>query len=219
MGGYILGHSHKGRAFLPSIHGKFANILLIPIFTQLVLGIYLKLHIHEKSIRPYFVVAHGVIGKTYPILAWTQMLFGIIAFRGYCHRGALGQAPARRCLRHALTLLNSGQCLAHYIMGSGFVAYAIILTITLLVGEQWMRRSGKSPELFDSSVITIWVRPFEYQQYNFTKTLLFDKGIGELRDWDVVEYIDWSCSSQYLYRTPRGCLVCERHATHVRVFP
>jgi hypothetical protein len=98
VGGYILGHSHKGRAFLPSAHEKFANILFIPIVTQLVLGIYLKLHIHEKSVRPYFVVAHGVIGKTYPVLAWTQMLFGIIAFRGYCRGGALGQAATRRYL-------------------------------------------------------------------------------------------------------------------------
>ena len=94
VGGYILGHSHKGRAFLPSAHEKFANLLLIPIFTQLVLGIYLKLHIHEKSVRPYFVVAHGIIGKTYPILAWTQMLFGVIAFRGYCRGGTLGQSVA-----------------------------------------------------------------------------------------------------------------------------
>lgn len=92
VAGYILGHSHKGRAFPPSAHGKFANFLVIPIISQLVLGIYLKLHIHEKSVRPYFVVAHGIIGKIYPILAWTQMLFGIIAFRGYCRGGALGQS-------------------------------------------------------------------------------------------------------------------------------
>jgi hypothetical protein len=84
-------------------------------------------------------------------------------------------------LRYVFTL-NSGQCLAHYIMGSGFVAYAIIMTITFLAGEQWMRRSGRSPELFDSSVITIWVRPLECHQRDFIKILLFDKGIGELRD-------------------------------------
>lgn len=66
-------------------------------------------------------------------------------------------------------------------MGSGFVAYAIIMTIIMLVGEQWMRRSGRSPEFFDSSVITIWVRPLECHQCNFIKILLFDKGIGELR--------------------------------------
>ncbi|KAF8956933.1 hypothetical protein BDZ97DRAFT_141459 [Flammula alnicola] len=137
VGGYILGHSHKGRSFLHSFHGTFANILIIPILAQFVVGIYLKLHIHEKSIRPYIVVVHGIIGKAYPILGWSQMLFGVIAFRGYCNE-------------------DLAQCLAHYIMGSAFIAYAIMMTIILLVGEQWVRRSGRSPEFFDSSVITLW---------------------------------------------------------------
>jgi hypothetical protein len=35
-------------------------------------------------------------------------------------------------------------------MGSGFIAYATIMTIILLVGEQWVRRSGRSPEWWDS---------------------------------------------------------------------
>ena len=96
--GYLLGHSHKGRAFLPSIHGTFAKVLYFPIAAQLVLGIYLKLHIHEKTLRPWAVLAHGIVGKAYPIIGWTQMLFGAIAFRGYCRGG------------------NLGQCLAHYIM-------------------------------------------------------------------------------------------------------
>ena len=61
-------------------------------------------------------------------------------------------------------------------MGSGFVAYATIMTIIMLVGEQWVRRSGRSPEWWDSwcvvlslyllqplissstRVITLWVR-------------------------------------------------------------
>lgn len=90
FGGYILGHSHKGRVFPPSAHGKFANVMVIPILTQLVVGIYLKLHIHEKTIRPYFVVVHGLLGRSYPILGWTQMLFGAIVFTGYCRGGHLG---------------------------------------------------------------------------------------------------------------------------------
>ena len=96
--GYVLGHSHGGRAFLAGAHGKLANILFAPIALQLALGIYLKLHIHEETIRPWAVRAHGVVGKAYPILGWVQMLFGAIAFRGYCRGG------------------NLGQCLAHYIM-------------------------------------------------------------------------------------------------------
>ncbi|KAF8639101.1 hypothetical protein AX17_001744 [Amanita inopinata Kibby_2008] len=138
LGGYILGHSHKGRAFPRSAHGIFASILFIPILAQLVLGVYLKLHIHEKSIRPYAVVAHGIMGKMYPILGWVQMLFGAVTLGGFCRGGHLGQ------------------CLAHYIMGSGFIAYGTIMAILLLAGEAWIRRSGRSPEWWDSWVIMLW---------------------------------------------------------------
>jgi Domain of unknown function (DUF2427) len=96
--GYILGHAHKGRMFPASVHGTFASILFLPMAAQLLLGIYLKMHIHEQSFRPWAVRVHGIVGKSYPILAWTQMLFGAITFRGYCRGGHLGQ------------------CLAHYIM-------------------------------------------------------------------------------------------------------
>ena len=98
IGGYFLGHMHGGRKFLKSAHGTFANVVIMFIVAQLTLGIYLKLHIHERSIRPYAVVLHGIIGKAYPIIGWTQMLFGAIAYMGYCRGGHLGQ------------------CLAHYIM-------------------------------------------------------------------------------------------------------
>lgn len=118
--------------FPETAHGKFASILFVPIVLQLALGIYLKLHIHEETIRPWAVRAHGVVGKIYPILGWVQMLFGAITLRGYCTGGALGQ------------------CLAHYIMGGGFIAYGIIMAIMLLVGEAWVRRSGRSPEWWDS---------------------------------------------------------------------
>lgn len=84
FGGYVLGHSHKGRQFPPGAHSTLASILVIPILAQLVIGIYLKLHIHERGIRPYVVKMHSVLGKSYPILAWTQMLFGAVALQGYC---------------------------------------------------------------------------------------------------------------------------------------
>lgn len=32
------------------------------------------------------------------------------------------------------------------------------MAILLLVGESWVRRSGRSPEWWDSWVITLWVR-------------------------------------------------------------
>lgn len=89
---------HGGRQFLRSAHGTFANIVMTIVAAQLALGIYLKLHIHERSIRPYVVVLHGIVGRAYPVIGWTQMLFGAIAYMGYCRGGHLGQ------------------CLAHYIM-------------------------------------------------------------------------------------------------------
>ncbi|OBZ73721.1 Protein YTP1 [Grifola frondosa] len=136
--GYVLGHAHRGRAFLAGAHGMMASILFAPIALQLLLGIYLKLHIHEETIRPWAVRMHGVWGRRIRSLAGRKWLFGAIAFRGYC-RGD-----------------NLGQCLAHYIMGSGFIAYAVIMAILLLVGESWVRRSGRSPEWWDSWVIMLW---------------------------------------------------------------
>lgn len=41
-------------------------------------------------------------------------------------------------------------------MGSSFIAYGIIMTIMLLVGQAWLRRTGRSQEFFDSLVITLW---------------------------------------------------------------
>lgn len=41
-------------------------------------------------------------------------------------------------------------------MGSSFIAYGIILTIMLLLGQQWLTRRNKSQEFYDSTVITIW---------------------------------------------------------------
>lgn len=34
------------------------------------------------------------------------------------------------------------------------------MSIMLLVGEGWVRRKGRSPEFYDSLVITIWVCPY-----------------------------------------------------------
>jgi len=41
-------------------------------------------------------------------------------------------------------------------MGSAFIAYGIILVILLLVGQAWLRRTGRSQEFFDSLVIAAW---------------------------------------------------------------
>ncbi|KAF8549382.1 hypothetical protein OG21DRAFT_1515265, partial [Imleria badia] len=136
--GIILGHAHGGRQFPHSLHGSLGSWLLVPIFAQLTLGIYLKLHIHERSLRPYAVRVHGILGRAWPILGWVQGLFGVIVLKGLC--GEVG----------------AGQCAAHYIMGSAFIGYGIIMALLLVAGENWVRQSGRSPEWWDSWVIMLW---------------------------------------------------------------
>ena len=138
---YFLGHKHRGRQFAPNVHAAFANTLSFMLAAQIMLGIYLKFHfekgIHGR-IRRYFVLGHGILGKVMPVVSWVQMLFGGITALGYCREDHLGQ------------------CLAHFIMGSAFIGYGIILTILLLVGQLWLRRTGRSQEFFDSMIIAAW---------------------------------------------------------------
>lgn len=126
---------------------------MIPLAAQFTIGVYLKLHIHEASIRPYVVVVHGVIGKAWPILGWVQMLFGALTIGGYCFGD------------------NLGQCLAHYIMGSGFIAYGILYAVALFYGSAWLRRQGHSQEWYDSWVIMLWgiVNSFTEHRGSLTK--------------------------------------------------
>lgn len=114
---------------------------MLMLIIQIVFGVYLKLHLSKGihgRIRRYIVIAHGVVGKAMPVVSWAQMLFGGIAALGFCRDDHLGQ------------------CLAHFIMGSAFIAYGIIMTLLLLVGQFWLRRTGRSQEFFDSLVIAAW---------------------------------------------------------------
>ncbi|KAF2272293.1 uncharacterized protein EI97DRAFT_437048 [Westerdykella ornata] len=138
---YFLGHAHKGRQFAPNMHAKFASAMMLVLLSQVGLGIYLKLHLERGfngRIRPYIVKAHGIVGKIMPVLIWTQFVFGGFAALGFCFGD------------------HTGQCLAHFIMGGAFIAYGVILTILLLVGQLWLRRTGRSQEFFDSLVIAAW---------------------------------------------------------------
>jgi hypothetical protein len=69
----------------------------------------------------------------------TEMLMGVATALNFCRGGELGQ------------------CLAHYIMGSAFIAYAVLLVIMLNFGGNWLQRMGCSQEILDSTVIMIWV--------------------------------------------------------------
>lgn len=150
---YFLGHMHKGRQFAtPHVHAYFANVVVLMLIVQVGLGAGLKLHLENKSGwigrvfggkgglwgRRVIVLVHGLVGKTFPVVSWAQMLFGGIVAMGYCRGDHLGQ------------------CLAHFIMGSAFIGYGMVMTILLLVGQAWLRRTGKSQEFFDSAVIALW---------------------------------------------------------------
>lgn len=139
--GYFLGHAHGGRQFAPNVHASFASYLMLMLVVQVVLGAYLRLHLEKgfhARIRRYVITTHGVVGKALPVASWVQMLFGGITALGFCRGDHLGQ------------------CLAHFIMGSAFIGYGIILTILLLVGQLWLKRTGRSQEFFDSLLIAAW---------------------------------------------------------------
>jgi hypothetical protein len=139
--GYFLGHKHRGRQFAENIHAKFVPYMMLMLIAQIAMGIYLKLHlekgIHGK-IRKFVVMGHGFVGKAMPIATWVQFVFGGFTALGFCRAD------------------HTGQCLAHFIMGSAFIAYGVLLIILLLVGQLWLKRTGRSQEFFDSSVIAAW---------------------------------------------------------------
>lgn len=133
---------HEGRQFRPdNVHAHFGDFIFFHMVAQIAVGIYLKLHfekgIHAR-IRPWIRILHGISGKAFPVVVWVQLLFGGITAQGFCQGDHLGQ------------------CLAHFIMGSAFIAYGILMTLTLLVGQLWLRRTGRSQEFFDSVVIAAW---------------------------------------------------------------
>jgi len=39
---------------------------------QTACGIFLKLHIMEKTVRPWIVRVHGILGKFFPVIGWTR---------------------------------------------------------------------------------------------------------------------------------------------------
>ncbi|KAF1839018.1 hypothetical protein BDW02DRAFT_564357 [Decorospora gaudefroyi] len=139
--GYFLGHKHRGRQFTENIHANFVPYIMLMLISQVAMGVYLKLHLERGingKVRHIVVKAHGVVGKALPLVTWVQFLFGGITALGFCRAD------------------HTGQCLAHFIMGSAFIAYGIILLILLLVGQMWLRRTGRSQEFFDSLVIAAW---------------------------------------------------------------
>lgn len=139
--GYFLGHAHGGRQFAANAHAGFANWLVLLLLLQVVVGVVLRLHLERGVLgrmRTVGVKVHGVLGALLPVAAWVQFLLGGIASQGFCRGDHLGQ------------------CLAHFIMGSAFIGYGVVLTILLLCGQAALARSGRSQEFWDSLVISLW---------------------------------------------------------------
>ncbi|KAK4697032.1 hypothetical protein P7C71_g977, partial [Lecanoromycetidae sp. Uapishka_2] len=162
--GYFLGHAHGGRQFAPNVHASMATMLMIMLIAQVAMGVYLKLHL-EKGIngrvRRYAIMMHGMMGKAMPVASWVQMLFGGITALGFCRDDHLGQ------------------CLAHFIMGSAFIGYGIVLTILLLVGQLWLRRTGRSQEFFDSMLIAAWGRVRDAEEFELEGLMSDDEGVED----------------------------------------
>ena len=139
--GFIFGQHHGGRQFKHTVHGTFAGVLFFLLLAQAACGVYLRLHLawsRERHVRPVVLVIHGVLGRAFPVVGWAQMVFGIATLQSWCEGGHLNQ------------------CLAHYIMGSAFTAYSVILLIMMKCAVEWLRRRGCAQEYLDSWVIFIW---------------------------------------------------------------
>ncbi|BGO91546.1 hypothetical protein NBRC10512_003205 [Rhodotorula toruloides] len=150
LSGNFLGHHHAGRSFHMTAHAYFAGYLWWYLILQTVMGVFLKLHVMEgTALRRGVVTAHGIVGKSFPIAGWVQMLFGGIAASGFC----FGE--------------HFTQCLAHFIMGSAFIAYAMILLLMLRVGAGFLARNKLSQEYLDSWVIMLWGIVNTFTEHNF----------------------------------------------------
>ncbi|GAA6003801.1 Ytp1p [Rhodotorula paludigena] len=150
LAGNSLGHHHGGRSFHMTAHAHFAGYLWWYMISQTAMGIFLKLHVLEGTVvRRSVVVAHGIVGKSFPVVGWTQMIFGGIAALGFCFND------------------HVGQCAAHFIMGSAFIAYAVILIMMMRVGAGFLRRKQMSQEYLDSWVIMLWGIVNTFTEHNF----------------------------------------------------
>ncbi|KAI8642265.1 hypothetical protein BD408DRAFT_344640, partial [Parasitella parasitica] len=140
--GYFLAHAHNGRNYEPHIaHRWFAHIVVWSVISQFAIGVYLKLHLEKGilgKIRPLLTKTHKYLGASIPVIGYTQIVLGVIASLGFCYGD------------------HQGQCLAHFIMGSSFVAYGIVMLLMLRVGAPLLIRNGKSQEWYDSWVILAW---------------------------------------------------------------
>ncbi|KAJ3013669.1 hypothetical protein HKX48_005623 [Thoreauomyces humboldtii] len=137
--GWILGHTHKGRQYPVTAHGRFAYAVAILLASQVFLGVYLKLHVMEGTrFRRWTVGVHGIVGRFWPVVGWVQITLGVVAALGFC-RGE-----------------HVGQCVAHLLMGGAFVFYGVFYVLMLRVGSVWLAKKGWSQEWIDGWILMLW---------------------------------------------------------------
>lgn len=83
---------------------------------------------------------------------------------------------------------HQGQCLAHFIMGSSFVAYGIVMLLMLRVGGPLLIRNGKSQEWYDSWVILLWgiVNTFTEHRYVYIRKKFYVANSCKYVDGDKI---------------------------------
>ncbi|KAM0791544.1 hypothetical protein ACM66B_005992 [Microbotryomycetes sp. NB124-2] len=151
--GNSLGHHHGGRSFHSTAHMYASRYMWWYLVLQTGFGVFLKLHVCEGTkLRKGFVIAHGIVGKSFPVVGWAQMVLGGIAALGFCFND------------------HFGQCLAHFLMGSAFIGYAFILLIMLRLGAGWLARRNCSQEFLDSWVIMVWGIINTFTEHDFLST-------------------------------------------------
>lgn len=99
LAGNSLGHHHGGRSFHMTAHAHFAGYLWWYMISQTAMGIFLKLHVLEGTVvRRGVVVAHGIVGKSFPVVGWTQMIFGCVrVLLTSSRRAGLAEEPFLAC--------------------------------------------------------------------------------------------------------------------------
>ncbi|KAI8452166.1 hypothetical protein BY996DRAFT_4584919, partial [Phakopsora pachyrhizi] len=134
-----LPHLFPSESYSSNAHSKLSTPLTLSLIGQLLTGIFLKTHTLERTtLRLGVRVVHGVFGRCFPILSWTQFILGGIAALGFCFGS------------------RTGQCLAHFIMGSAFIGYGLTLMLMIQYGQSWLRRHKTSQDHLDCWVITVW---------------------------------------------------------------
>ncbi|OAV99058.1 hypothetical protein PTTG_02404 [Puccinia triticina 1-1 BBBD Race 1] len=134
-----LPHLAARHPYPPTLHATLGSALFLLLLAQIIQGLFLKSHRLEPStFRSTIQLTHSIIGKSFFLLSWIQILLGVVASLSFCYGDHLGQ------------------CIAHMIMGSAFVGYGVVMLSMLEFGRPWLRFRKISQEYLDCCVITAW---------------------------------------------------------------